>query len=409
MQSYTDIERLDLMLNQRLVFIVFLVLLTLTPNTIRHGTVFEIHLIPDKMLIAESLTPHDIIWINGDEMFHEQAELEDWPGNGTEEDPYLISGYYFNTWNKPLTIYHSSLYWVFTNNLIDGEDDHGGTWIQNCSHGAIVNNEICNRRFAIAIASGSGINISGNYIHDCWENGIEFMAGMNNATVQNNIIENIGVAGFYSGLSRNSIIANNTITNCGNYGVALLGVISNCTITSNVISYTGNETIEGVGMRLMIFDTSEVSFNEITNCTSYGILIDTGNISLICWNIITNSSKYAVTLLPESNLIQVRFNAFLDNGFDCQVLDNGTLNEFSHNYYSDWNTPDGNSDGYVDTPYQIEGAAGNLDRYPLVKVGVIPPEIAGTSVGDIAIAILLVGLVIVIGTLYLRRRDFNAL
>ncbi len=397
------------MLNQRLVFIVFLIVLTLTPNMTRYGTLLEVHSVPQKVFPADSLIPHDIIWINGDEMFIEQAGLEGWPGNGTEEDPYLISGYYFNTWNKPLTIYHSSVHWIFTNNLIDGEDDHGGTWIQNCTHGAIINNEICNRRFAIAIASGSGINISGNYIHDCWENGIEFIAGMNNATVKNNIIENIGVAGFYSGLSRNSSIVNNTLTNCGEYGVALLGVISNCIITRNIISYTGNETLEGVGMRLMIFNTSEVSFNEIINCTSHGILIDTGNNSLIRWNTITNTLGYAIALLPESNQIVVKFNAFIDNELDCQVSDNGTLNEFSHNYYSDWTTPDRNSDGYVDMPYQIDGIADNLDRYPLVKVGVIPTEMVSDSVSNFAIVVFLVGLVLAIVAFHLRRRDFNVL
>jgi len=375
----------------------------LAPNTIRYGTLSEIHSVPQKAFPADSLTPHDIIWINGDEMFIEQAELEGWSGNGTEENPYLISGYYFNTWNKPLTIYHSSLYWVFTNNLIDGEDDHGGTWIQNCSHGAIVNNEICNRRFAIAIASGSGINISGNYIHDCWENGIEFMAGMNNATVQNNIIENIGVAGFYSGLSRNSAIVNNTLRNCRNYGVALLGVMSNCTIIGNVISHTGNLTIEGIGMRLMIFDSSKVSFNEIVNCTSHGILIDTGNNSLISWNTIINASGYAVTLLTESNQIIVRFNTFIDNGFQCQVLDNGTLNEFSHNYYSDWTTPDVNADGFVDIPYSVRGTAENLDRYPLVKAGVIPTVSTMSSTIFVLVPLLTIGFIISLAVLYKRR------
>jgi parallel beta-helix repeat protein len=390
--------------NQGLVFIAFLTLLLILPYTVQYGTQSEIHSEPQKTSLIGNLTPHDTIWINGNEMFIEQAELEGWPGNGTRESPYLISGYYFNTWDKPLTIYHSTLHWVFTNNIIDGEDEHGGTWIQNCTNGAIVNNEFCNRRFAIAVAAGSGINISGNYIHDCWENGIEFMAGMTSAFVQNNTIENIGVAGFYSGLSHDSIVANNTLTNCGNYGFALFGITSNCTLTGNTISKCGTETIEGVGMRIMSFETSEISHNRITDCTSHGILIDRGNNASIAWNTITNSSGYAVTLLLDSSWILVKSNTFINNGINCQVSDNGTLNEFTHNYYSDWTTPDYNADGYVDVPYHIDGTSNNTDIYPQADTELVPSESLNFSTEFIVVLGLIVGFVIVIA-MRMRLRD----
>ena len=388
----------------RLWFVFFLSFLLIVPCITRTNSISEEYSKPHETYVPGNLIPHDTIWINGDAMFHEQAALEEWPGSGTREDPYLISGYYFNTWDKPLTIYHSSLYWIFTNNLIDGEDDHGGTWIQNCTNGAIVDNEICNRRFAIAVASGSGINISGNYIHDCWENGIEFMAGMNNALVYNNTIENIGVAGFYSGLSRNSTIANNTVTKCGSYGVALLGVMSNCTITGNSVSFTGNETIGGIGMQLMIFDTSNVTFNEITNCTSHGILINTGNRSSIISNTITNSSGYAIALFPDANQIVVKFNEFIDNGFDCQVLDNGTLNEFTHNYYNDWTSPDVNQDGYVDVPYSIDGISSNSDLFPLTNAGILPTGSSNNITENLVLLSIIGGLVISLVIFGKRRK-----
>jgi parallel beta-helix repeat protein len=391
------------MTNHKLAFIVFLTLLLIATNMIQNSSMTEFQPVPQKTSTIGSLIPHDTIWISGDEMFIEVAELEGWPGNGTQENPYLISGYYFNTWDKPLTIYHATVHWIFANNLIDGEDDHGGTWIQNCTNGAIVNNEICNRRFAIAIARGSGINITGNYIHDCWENGIEFAGGMNSALIQNNVIENIGVAGFYSGLSRDSILANNTFTKCGNYGIALLGRTSNCTITENTISNCGTEDIEGLGIRVAIFDTSEISSNRIKDTTSYGILIETGNCSSITSNSITNSSGYAVTLLSDSSQILVKFNTFIDNGLGCQVLDNGTLNEFSHNYYSDWTTPDDNADGYVDVPYPVEGTSDNFDTYPLANAGLNPTESSNFSTEAIVVLVLIVGLIVVSGALYTRR------
>jgi parallel beta-helix repeat protein len=388
---------------RRLSIAVFVVLLLL-PMAFQSNLQSESIASLQETNLASSYTPHDEIWIYGNEMFVEQAELEGWPGNGTSEDPFLISGYYFNTWDKPLTIYHTTLYWIFTNNLIDGEDDHGGTWIQNCTNGAIIDNEICNRRFGIAVAGGYGINITGNHVHDCWENGIEFIAGMNGALVQNNTIENIGVAGFYSGLSHESTIANNTLRNCGNYGISLLGVTSNCTVADNCFVDCGNATMEGVGMRVTTFESSEISSNTLTTCTSHGIMIDTGRNSSIVHNTITNTSGYAVVLLLATSQISMKFNIFIDNGPDCQILDNGTLNEISHNYYNDWTTPDDNSDGYVDVPYLIDGASENSDPFPLTTAGVIPIETAGFSIpGTIVGPAVIIGLIAVVVMFFVKR------
>jgi parallel beta-helix repeat protein len=196
---------------------------------------------------------------------------------------------------------------------------------------------------------------------------------------------------------------NNTLSNCGNYGFALFGITSNCTITENIISKCGNATIEGLGMRMMNFEASEISSNRISDCTSHGILIEEGCNSTIMWNTITNSSGYATTLLSDSTQILVKFNSFIENGLACQVQDNGTLNEFSHNYYNDWTTPDNNADGYVDTPYPIDGISGNLDRFPLVNAGVIPTEAVSFS-PEIVVLILSVGLVVVLVVLYRRNR-----
>ncbi len=43
------------------------------------------------------------------------------------------------------------------------------------------------------------------------------------------------------------------------------------------------------------------------------------------------------------------------------------LNDIYYNYWSDWTTPDANSDKLVDIPYLIEGTANNQDQYPLVS------------------------------------------
>lgn len=68
------------------------------------------------------------------------------------------------------------------------------------------------------------------------------------------------------------------------------------------------------------------------------------------------------------------------------------------NYWSDWTTPDANSDGIVDNPYVLDGPAGAVDRYPLV-ISPSGPVIPIPEFGMLMILPLL-GLVL----MFLRKR-----
>ncbi|MCK4567811.1 MAG: hypothetical protein KAU48_10945, partial [Candidatus Thorarchaeota archaeon] len=63
----------------------------------------------------------------------------------------------------------------------------------------------------------------------------------------------------------------------------------------------------------------------------------------------------------------------------CQVCDDGTSNLVSQNYYDDWSSPDVDTDGYVDSPYALDGDAENQDDLPLAVAGVVPTETVTTS------------------------------
>ena len=80
------------------------------------------------------------------------------------------------------------------------------------------------------------------------------------------------------------------------------------------------------------------------------------------------------------------------------------LNEFTHNYYSDWTTPDDNNDGFVDVPYSIEGASGNFDLYPIAEAGLTPTETV-TYPPDVTVMLaVIIGLIVVVGVLFSRRK-----
>ena len=51
----------------------------------------------------------------------------------------------------------------------------------------------------------------------------------------------------------------------------------------------------------------------------------------------------------------------------------------SQNYYEDWNSPDADVDGYVDSPYALDGDSENQDEFPLAVAGVVPITKTETS------------------------------
>ncbi|MHA1613286.1 MAG: right-handed parallel beta-helix repeat-containing protein [Candidatus Thorarchaeota archaeon] len=448
------------MKNLRKLTLVFLALMFVLPTLIQLGAVNSTASIEPTKNYTESYVHHDQIWIQSNEEFSIQAAAESWAGDGSDENPYVITGYLFDCESQPLRIWHTTVHWTFTGNEIFGVGGAilCGSWIENVTHGAIVNNEIHNRHSALAMSDVREFTVTGNYIHDCWGNGIEFFAaGMSNTLVQDNIVENIGGAGLYATISSDCVVKNNTFTNIDNIGIALMGQSPNCDVIDNTISNTvssgmivsnpdngivaGNfithadsqgiylntpidcvissntiTEVTGDGMRVVNAEFTEFSENLIGNCTENGFKITSGTNTSVHWNSVYNVSEYAVNLEANSGNFSVKFNTFIDNGVDCQVCDDGTSNLVSQNYYDDWSSPDADADGYVDTPYALDGDAESQDEFPLAVAGVVPTQTVTTStttstgVGTplpmdmVLIAGSVGAIILVAGILVLKRR-----
>ena len=448
--------------NFRKLTLVLLALMFVFPSLVQIGSVSNTTSFDLTKNYTESYVHHDQIWIQSNEEFSIQAAAESWAGDGSEGNPYVITGYLFDCETQPLRIWDTTVHWIFTENVIDGVGGaiQCGTWIDNVTHGSIVNNEVTNRHSGLAITNVEDFTVTGNYVHDCWGNGIEFYAaGMTNTLVQDNIIENIGDAGIYSTTSRDCVVKDNTLTNIDNIGIALLGLTPNCNITGNTISNTGSSgiimshsengfvtgntikqtTSQGIymsapsncvisentigdvigdGLRAVNAEFSVISENIIENCTDDGLLLSSGTNTSVHWNSVSNVSGYAVNLETDSSYFSVKFNTFIDTSVDCQVCDDGTSNLVSQNYYDDWNSPDADADGYVDSPYSLDGDSENQDEFPLAVAGIVPitetetsSTTTDTSVGDdpfpmeiILIAGAVGAIVLVAALLLVKRR-----
>lgn len=436
------------MRTKRLTLIV-LVLMFIFPSLIHIGGISDVSSIGVVKTYTQSYEHHGQIWIQSNEEFSIQADAEGWDGDGSEEHPYVITGYFFDCETQPLRIWNTTVHWIFIDNVIDGVGDNVqcGTWLQNVSHGAIVDNEIYNRHTAIAIEVATDFNITGNYIHDCWGSGIEFMGGMNRAIIQDNHIENIGGAGIYSSTSFDSVVTGNNVSNCDSLGIGLLGFAPNCNVTDNVVSdceskgimmfqidngfVTGNTIthtaegiymntpdqcvisenrigeIDGKGIHVTSAESSDIVDNIVEDCTEDGILFTSGSNSSVHWNLVSNVTGYAVNLKTDSSHISVKYNTFNDNGITCQVCDDGTSNTVSQNYYDDWASPDADADGYVDSPYSLDGDADNQDEFPLAIAGCVPT----TRTNEIPLPVELIlmagvlgSIVLVVAVFLVRRR-----
>ena len=403
-------------------------------------------------------TPHDAIWIQNNQELIDQVDVESWLGDGSSQSPFMITGYSFNQDTQPFRIWNTDLFWIFTGNLVDsdGAGMQCGTWLDNVTNGAIVDNIFRNRHSGLYILDAENVNITDNNIYSNIGYGMEFGSTIRSCNVSYNRVHNCHDGGIRipMGVYDSEIVGNN-ITDCGGTGIYLMGTVKNSVVSMNTVDASGAD-----GMMMSLIDESIISFNSIINstdagihilngksgqitnntvieagdegfivtacdslsfeyntirsCDGVGFKVDSGENASICWNTIEDNSGYGLELGADTVTYTIRYNTFLGNGGTCQVCDNGNTNDIRLNYYSDWTSPDADTDGIVDTPYEVDGDALNADPYPLAEAGVVPETEPTTTPtgqpGQIPMDVILLGagavvaIVIITGAVMLKKR-----
>jgi parallel beta-helix repeat protein len=355
-----------------------------------------------------------------------QATTESWPGDGSEGNPYQITGYSFYDVQHSIEIRNIDLHWALTNNEIDGPGDATvwcGVEISNSSNGYVANNVIFNRYRGFWLIDIYDVIITNNIIEDNLFHGIESPGYVNNCIISDNIIRRCNGYGIRILTSVSSEISGNHITDCDGTGIQIMGSGTNCQITGNYIS-----EVSGLGIYLNNIDSIVVLHNEMAtlssngiyfynaiDCEAYnnslisgdedglvlknissclfhnnsfinsdgiGIKVISGVNSTIRYNHIEGSTDYGLWTGSEVSFFEITQNVFINNSAAGQVCDEGTNNTYIYNYYDEWVSPDSNSDQIVDTPYSIPGIAGNEDPYPLADPNAIPPVTDGITTAN---------------------------
>jgi parallel beta-helix repeat protein len=120
---------------------------------------------------ASAYTPHDPIEIDGDLDFSTQALDEGWPGNGTQDNPYILEGYEIEVgWgigNNAIEIRKTDAHFVVRNSRITGEYRPHLIYFGNLRNGTLKNCIIENGSLGISLWAANQIKIINNTLINC--------------------------------------------------------------------------------------------------------------------------------------------------------------------------------------------------------------------------------------------------
>jgi len=286
------------------------------------------------------------IHIDGNEDFAKQAEAQGWPGDGTEEEPYIIEGYLLDGGeDEAILIEDVDVHFIIMDNKIEG-GQYGIHLIQT-SNGFIKNNTVSGVEMGIFLHASDENYVEGNIVTSNEEYGIRPSGSFNN-TIKNNL------------LTKNSI------------GVAL--------INSEDHIITGNIAFdnEHSGINFHIGNNNYVNGNKLSG-HERGIELFGSNNNFIRNNtMFHNEIGFNIETLAISSENTIFDNNFIEN--EKQAVNRGDNSFYSEtesigNYWSDYEDryPDAEkvADGDIwDTPYEGEIAHGFIDWYPQIEPGV---------------------------------------
>ncbi len=309
----------------------------------------------------------DPIHIEGNEDFANQAEENDWPGDGTEEDPYIIEGYRIDGGeDEAISISKVDDLFKIRENLIEGENR--GIYLSNTENSIIEENQVKNFQSdhtssGIIISSSREIIIQNNTVTSNRYHGIGLL-GCLNSTIRNNVLrDNRG--GIYLENSENSTILKNRVLN------------------------------GSTGLKFYFSDRNTAVQNHFSDNEHYGVDISVSVGNQITENTIFNNGLYGLEVAVEPGPTTSRDNMIYNNNIienDQQAVNRGDNHYYNEtdsmgNYWSDYEEryPDAEKDnGYWDTPYEDdEEGDGFVDEYPLVEPSVTYIEIQNPEDGAV--------------------------
>lgn len=313
-------------------------------------------------------------------------------GSGTESDPYIIENWNISDQGvQGISIQNSDVHFIISNCYV--HDVSYGIILQNCGNGILDSNNCSNNQEGMFILMSSHIRLSNNscYLND--DIGIWILQSSLTTLSKNSCVSN--VHGILLDYSNSNLLSENR---CSNQGAGI--IVSQ----SNDNSLIGNNCSgSSVGITITGSDCNRLT-NNMCDSNLYGMSLSSSSHNTLTWNQFCDNTNVGICIYSGSSNV-IWNNTFVGNNGSnstcdsnhIQARDDGTANwwncsEGYGNYWSDWTTPDDDSDGIVDEPYDVVGSAGAKDHCPRT-VPVVIPEFGPTFITLFVIAAMMATLV----------------
>jgi len=255
----------------------------------------------------------DPIEINNNTDFHDQADEDDWPGDGSEDDPYIIKGYEIDGELEEHAVYieDTDLHFELRDNYLY----HGysnGIHLSNVENAIIIENEVFNNSYSgIYLTDGACDNlIVNNTVENHDSGGIDLWDTKDNVVESNTVKGNDGNGGIVTFNTENTLIRENIVTEQAELATRGIWVYDSYGVIVEENHVFDNPTT-GVGATYgseVIFDDNLVENNE-----GRGFLFPQVTSPTISNNTILNNEWHGIYAFADAIYGMIENNYFAGN------------------------------------------------------------------------------------------------
>ncbi|MHA2096604.1 MAG: right-handed parallel beta-helix repeat-containing protein [Candidatus Hodarchaeales archaeon] len=274
------------------VFIIFLILSVIFCSLVTYPDIIQDNNSSENTNFADFNVnlQEQPIFINSNDDFRSLASTRHWRGNGSIDNPYVISNRFFPQ-GSHVRIWNTDVHFLIVNNTFLDLND--AIDLRNAANGIVYNNSFTDSAAkAIVLTNCRNVKIIQNSIFGSTQNGIK-VVGTNNLTIERNTIE-------YSGnndqsaisLTRtsNSKIYENNLLNNPSKGISLIDC-SNCTLAYNYITKNMRDSIY-----IQISQNCNIFSNYLADNEADAIFLDSNPDNIISNNIIADTKGSGISL-----------------------------------------------------------------------------------------------------------------
>lgn len=287
----------DIIMNGRWGLISFLCLLFLaiSLHSTDSTTSYMVDLEHNSVYVIADLEYHDPIVISSDNDFN----LQGWPGDGSEGNPYLIDGLEIHTTDTSIRIEDVRVHFKINGCLLTGSGLHSGKgiYLENTTNGIVDSSRTDFKQMGVWIKDSANCTVS-RCVFENGDYGV-IVQYSENITIHDNAMGGIRSYGIDFYFVDNSKVTENMINGGGESGIYLYES-DNCYVGTNLVSNSGFGAYEeelyptGFGINLGNCFNDTVHDNIIHDVRDVGIWVASAPNSTITNNTVWGCGRYDV-------------------------------------------------------------------------------------------------------------------